>query len=126
MLLGVGGTIYNQYTITTLLNLGIPTHKMHQLATKLHCHAIKSLNKITKTRHKIHLNKNSDNGGSDEGLLAERPDSDWLSGRIQAGRAAGFRRARRRPDCMADNPLDPISLCCFSFFGEAPVMGRSP
>jgi hypothetical protein len=42
ILLGVGGTIYNQYTITPLLNLGIPTHKVHQLATKLHCHAIKS------------------------------------------------------------------------------------
>ena len=85
--LGVGGTIYNQYTITPLLNLGVPTHKVHQLVTKLHCHAIKSLNKITKTRHKLHLNNNSDNGGS--------------------GRAAGFRRARRRPDCMADNPPDP-------------------
>ena len=23
------------------------------------------------------------------------------------GRAAGFRRARRRPNCMADNPPDP-------------------
>jgi len=54
ILLGVGGTIYNQYTITPVLNLGIPTHKVHQLATKLHCHAIKSLNNIKKTRHKIH------------------------------------------------------------------------
>ena len=64
MLLGGGGTIYNQYTITPLLNLGVPMHKVHQLATKLHCHAIKSLNKITKTRHKIlHLNSNIDNGG---------------------------------------------------------------
>jgi hypothetical protein len=78
--------------MTPLLNLGVPTHKVHQLATKLHCHAIKSLNKITKTRHKIHLNNNSDNGGSDGGVT---------------GRAAGFRRARRRPDCMADNPSDP-------------------
>ena len=41
ILLGVGGTIYIQYTITPLLNLGIPTHKVHQLATKLQCHAIK-------------------------------------------------------------------------------------
>jgi len=92
ILLGVGGTIYNQYTVTPLLNLGVPTHKVHQLATKLHCHAIKSLNKITKTRHKIHLNNNSDNGGSDGG---------------GTGRANGFRRARRRPDRMADNPPDP-------------------
>ena len=29
ILLGVGGTIYNQYTITPLLNLGVPTHKVH-------------------------------------------------------------------------------------------------
>jgi hypothetical protein len=74
--------------------LGIPTLlKVHQLATKLHCHAIKSLNKITKTRHKIHFsNSNSDNKGS---------------GREVIGRAAGFKRARRRPDRMADNPPDP-------------------
>jgi hypothetical protein len=45
ILLGIGGTIYNQYTITPLLNLGIRTQKVHQLATKLHCHAIKGLNK---------------------------------------------------------------------------------
>ena len=30
-----------------------------------------------------------------------------LSGRRVTGRAAGFRRARRRPDRMADNPPDP-------------------
>jgi hypothetical protein len=89
ILLGVGGTIFNLYTITPLLNLGIPMHKVHQLATKLHCLAIKSSNKITKTRHKMHLNKsNSDNGGF---------------GRGDSGRAVGFRRARR----MADNPPDP-------------------
>ena len=63
------------------------------LQCQLHCHAIKSLNKITKTRHKIHLiNNNSDNGGSDGGFI---------------GSAAGFRRARRRPDRMADKPPDP-------------------
>jgi hypothetical protein len=54
---------------------------------------IKSLNKITKTRHKIHFNNSkSDNGGT---------------GRGDTGRAAGFRRARCRPDRMADNPPDP-------------------
>jgi len=93
ILLGVGDTVYNQYTIAPLLNLGIPTHKVHQLATKLHCHAIKSLNKITKTRHKIHFyNNNNDNGGS---------------GREVTGRTTGFRRARLRPNRMADNPPDP-------------------
>jgi len=78
----------NQYTITPLPNLSIPTHKVHQLATKLHCHAIKSLNKIT-----IHfINNNSVNGGYERGVT---------------GRVAGFRRARHRLDCMADNPSDP-------------------
>ena len=47
-------------------NVTLP--KVHQLVTKLHCLAIKSLNKITKTRHKIHLNNNSDNGGFDGGV----------------------------------------------------------
>jgi hypothetical protein len=75
-----------KYTLTPLLNLDIPLHKVHQLTTKLHCHAIKSLNKIIKTRHKIH------HGGSGRGVT---------------GRAAGFRRARRRPERMADNPPDP-------------------
>ena len=88
MLLGVGGTIYNQYTITTLLNLGIPTHKMHQLATKLHCHAIKSLNKT---------NYNS--------TTTTMIIGDLMGG--VTGRAAGFRMARCRPDRMADNSPDP-------------------
>ena len=88
-----GHNLQSVHTITPLLNLGIPTHKVHQLPTKLHCHAIKSLNKITEIRHKIHFNKsNSDNGGSGKGVT---------------GRAAGFRRARRRPDRMADNLPDP-------------------
>jgi 3-deoxy-D-manno-octulosonic-acid transferase len=38
----VGGTTYNQYTITPLLNLGIPLHKVHQLATALNYHAKKA------------------------------------------------------------------------------------
>ena len=82
----------NQYTITPLPNLSIPTHKVHQLATKLHCHAIKSLNKITTTRHKIHfINNNSDNGGYKRGLLVE-----WLVlGGIGAGRIAWL--TTRRP-----------------------------
>jgi hypothetical protein len=87
LLLGVGGNIYNQYTITPLQNLGIRLHKVHQLATRLHY-----LKKL-KQDHKIHFNNdNSDNGGS--------------IGRV-TGRASGFRKARRRPHCMADNPLDP-------------------
>jgi hypothetical protein len=55
-----------------LLDLGIPLYKVHQLVTALHCHAIKSLNKIKKTRYKIHFNNdNSDDRGFD-GLLVER------------------------------------------------------
>jgi hypothetical protein len=79
-----------QYTITPLLNLGIPTHKVYQLATKLTLPCNKKLNKIIITRH--FNNSNSDNGGSGRGVT---------------GRAAGFRRARRRPDRMADNPPNP-------------------
>ena len=90
-----------RYTIIPLLNLGVPTHKVHQLATKLHCHTIKSLNKIIKTKHKIHLNNNSDNGGPDGGVT---------------DKAAGFRRARRRPDRMADNPPSPHQAQLFLFF----------
>jgi len=78
MLLGVGGTIYNQYTITPLLNLGIPLHKVHQLATALHCHAIKSLNKTTKTRHK----KKSSTTTLIIGVLM---GGYWLSGWLQEG-----------------------------------------
>jgi hypothetical protein len=51
------------------------------------------LNKITKTRHKIHLNNNSDNGGSDGGVLIER----LASGGLGAGRT----------DRMADNLPNP-------------------
>jgi hypothetical protein len=97
-----------RYTIIPLLNLGVPTHKVHQLATKLHCHTIKSLNKIIKTRHKIHLNNNnSDNGGSGRGALVEQ----LASGGLGAGRIHGWQPGRRIL----------ISLCCFSFsfFGGA-------
>jgi hypothetical protein len=55
---------------------------VHQLATALHCHAIKRLNKIKK-QDKIHFNNdNCDNRVSDG----------WAT-----GRAAGFKRDRRRP-----------------------------
>jgi hypothetical protein len=48
---------------------------------------------MKKTRQKIHFNNDiSDNGGSDGGVT---------------GKAAGFRRARGRPDRMADNPPNP-------------------
>jgi len=100
ILLGVGGTIYNQYTITPLLNLGITTHKVHQLATKLHCHAIKSLNKITKTRHKYTSTTTVIMGDLKEGLLVER----LASGGLGAGRIAWLTTRRIL-----------ISLCCFSF-----------
>jgi len=78
-------------------------HKVQQLATKLHCHAIKSLNNITKTRHKIHLNNNSDKGGSDGVLLVER----LASGGLGAGRIAWLTTRQIL-----------ISLCCFSFFSR--------
>ena len=98
--LGAQPTI-SSYPITLLLNLGVPTHKVHLLATKLHCHAIKSLNKITKTRHKIHLKNNSNNGGFDGEVLVER----LASGGLDAGRIAWLTTRRIL-----------ISLCSFSFF----------
>ena len=39
---GVAGTVYN-HIITPLVNLGIPKHKAHKLATQLRLHAIESL-----------------------------------------------------------------------------------
>ena len=78
VLLEVGGTIYNQYTITPLLNLGILFNKVHQLATVLHCHSIKSLKKITKIRHKIQFNNDKSDRGSD-GMGC------WVSGWLQEG-----------------------------------------
>jgi len=48
----------------------------------------------------LHLKNNSDNGGSGRGVTS---------------RAAGFRRARRRPDCMAD-PLDLVSTSLLFLF----------
>ena len=64
----VGSTIYNKYTIIFTK----PGHLSAQNAptTALYCHAIKSLNKITKTKNKVHFeNDNSDNGGSEGGAL---------------------------------------------------------
>jgi hypothetical protein len=58
----------------------------------MYMHAIKSLNKITKQDTKYTLTTTVIMG-------------DLMGG--VTGRAAGFRRARRRPDSMADNPPDP-------------------
>jgi hypothetical protein len=58
-----------QYTITPLLNLGIPLHNVHQLATALHCHVLKSLNKIT--RYVV--------------IIGDLMGGYWLSGWLQEG-----------------------------------------
>jgi hypothetical protein len=34
------GAHTNKFAITPLLNLGVPLHELHQLATKLHCHCM--------------------------------------------------------------------------------------
>jgi len=65
---------------------------VHQLATRLHCHAIKSFNKTQKQATKYNLTTATVIMGDLEG---------------GTGRAAGFRRAKCRPDRMADNPPDP-------------------
>jgi len=97
ILLGVGGTIYNQYTITPLLNLGIPMHKVHHLTTKLHCHAIKSFNKIKKDK----IQFNSVNRGLDGGIT---------------GREAALRGLCAGRIAWLTTHQIPINLCCFSFF----------
>jgi len=88
------------HTITLPLYLGVPTHKVHQLATKLHCHAMKSLNKITKTRQNTLTTTTVIMGDLEGGVLVER----LASGGLGAGRIAWltFRWI-------------PTSLCCFSF-----------
>ena len=67
---------------------------MHQLAAALHCHAIKSANKITKNKTQKY------NSSTTTVIIGD------LMGGV-TGRAAGFKRARRRPDRMADNLSDP-------------------
>jgi len=99
ILLGVGGTIYNQNTITPLLNLNIPLHQVLQLATALHCHAIKSSNK-NKTQNTIQQ-RQSDNRGSGGGLLVER----LASGGLGAGQIAWLTTCQIL-----------FHLCYFSFF----------
>ena len=64
------------------------------------CHAIKSLNK-NKTQNTLDNDNSDKNKGSDGGVT---------------GRAAGFRRDRRRPSRMADNPPDPHLFLLFLIF----------
>jgi hypothetical protein len=99
ILLGVGGTIYNQYIITPLLNLGIPLHKVHQLATALHCHAIKSLTSSQK--------QTQYDSTAMTMIIGERMGGYWwlASGGLGTGRIAW----------LATRQI-LISLCCFSFF----------
>lgn len=90
ILIGVAGTIYNPYTIAPLCNLGLTKERAQKTATKLHLHAVKSLTKIDSTKHAIRFS----NSDSTEPELAA------------TGRAA-YRRVRRAPGRMADNPPDP-------------------
>jgi len=82
ILLGVGGTIYDQYTMTSLLNLGVPLHKVHQLATRLlPCN--KKLKQDNKTRQNTQQNTPTTTtvktGDMMRGLLVERLASGGLS-----------------------------------------------
>jgi hypothetical protein len=40
ILLGVGGTIYNNHTLEPLMELGLDSQKVEKLASKLHVHSI--------------------------------------------------------------------------------------
>eukprot|EP00983_Pelagomonas_calceolata_P100865 1158622-Pelagomonas_calceolata.AAC.5 len=91
ILIGVAGTKYNPYTIPTpLCNLGLTKDKAQKTATKLHFHAVKSLTEIESTKHAIRF-RNSDNTEPELAAIGR----------------AGYRRARRAPGRMADNPPDP-------------------
>eukprot|EP00983_Pelagomonas_calceolata_P037538 1136379-Pelagomonas_calceolata.AAC.1 len=46
ILIDVAGTIYNEYTIKPLVNLGLTKRKAKSLAFKLSCHAIQGLTTI--------------------------------------------------------------------------------
>jgi hypothetical protein len=88
ILLGVAGTIYNEYTISPLTRLGLTKHKAENLASKLSCHAIHRLTKIINTRHLLHFHGTSGWG-------------------VAGGAEAGRRRRICATRSMADNPPDP-------------------
>ena len=46
ILTGVGGTIYNKYTIAPLINLGLTKQKAESLASQLRDHAIQKLSTV--------------------------------------------------------------------------------
>jgi len=90
ILIGVGGTIYNEYTITPLINLGLTNQKAKVLASQLRDHAIQKLSTIINTRHALCFQ--------------------GASGRGFAGRAEAAEDGRRRVRAlrgMAANPPDP-------------------
>ena len=91
ILIGVGGTIYNNYTIAPLINLGLTKQKAESLASQLRDHAIQRLSTIINTRHALCFQGVSGRGGL-------------------AGRAAAAEDGRRRVRAhrgMAANPPDP-------------------
>jgi len=89
ILVGVAGTIYNDYTIQPLINLGLTRQKAKSLASKLSCHAIQRLTTIINTRHALHFQGTS--GGGFAGRAAEE----------------SRRRRVRASRSMAANPPDP-------------------
>eukprot|EP00983_Pelagomonas_calceolata_P009509 307459-Pelagomonas_calceolata.AAC.1 len=62
ILLGVAGNIYNDYTITPLVELGLTRHKTEKLASQSSCHALQSLTKNLNTRHTSYLQGSSSRG----------------------------------------------------------------
>ena len=99
ILIGVGGTICNKFTITPLISLGLTKQNAESLASQLRDHAIQRLSTITNTRHALCFQGASRRGGF-------------------AGRAATAEDGRRRVRAlrgMAVNPPDPHLFCfCLS------------
>eukprot|EP00983_Pelagomonas_calceolata_P037876 1136559-Pelagomonas_calceolata.AAC.3 len=89
ILVGVAGTIYNDYTIKPLTNLDLTRQRAKSLASKLSCHAIQRLTTIIYTRHALHFQ------GTSGGGVAGRVAVESRRRRVRASRS------------MADNPPDP-------------------
>eukprot|EP00983_Pelagomonas_calceolata_P015322 485776-Pelagomonas_calceolata.AAC.1 len=89
VLIGVAGTIYNEYTFTPLMNLGHTKQKAKSLASKLRDHTIQRLTSIINIRHALCFH-----GGFWGGVC-------WARG--------GRGREKESPGArsMASNPPDP-------------------
>eukprot|EP00983_Pelagomonas_calceolata_P027233 855762-Pelagomonas_calceolata.AAC.1 len=82
ILVGVAGTIYNDYTIKPLINLGLTREKAKSQASKLSCHAIQRLTTIINATHFFFR------GLLGVGSLGARQ---WRAGEGESGRPGAWR-----------------------------------